>query len=233
MLNSRSVFFLKGNEDFPPVEESLSDGLLAIGGNLSENRLLQAYSSGIFPWYDEFSPIMWYSPARRCIFNPEGFITSHSLKQKINQGRFTFTMDNDFSRVIDLCAGISRNGDHGTWILPEMITAYTQLHQSGYAHSVEVWHKGMLAGGLYGVSLGRAFFGESMFHKVTDASKAAMHYLCNRLQEENFHFVDAQMETKHLLSMGAVMVKREEYLVMLSKALKYPTIKGSWHKPSK
>lgn len=233
MLNNRSVFFIKGDDDFPPVEESLSDGLLAIGGSLSEKRLIKAYSGGIFPWYDEWSPVLWYSPVNRCIFKPGSFRTSHSLRQKIRKGHFTFSMDKDFARVINLCATISRNSENGTWILPEMISAYTGLHQSGYAHSVEVWHEGQLAGGLYGVSLGRAFFGESMFHQVTDASKAAMHYLCNRLFDQNFHFIDAQMETAHLLSMGASMVTRAEYMVMLNDAIKFTTLRKSWQKPWK
>ncbi|KAF0198714.1 MAG: leucyl/phenylalanyl-tRNA--protein transferase [Bacteroidetes bacterium] len=228
MPGNKRVVYLKDDESFPPVSESLADGLLAAGGDLGEKRLLTAYKSGIFPWYDEYSPILWYSPKRRCIFRPDGFIVSHSLKQKLNNQVFTFTMDQNFAEVITACAHTRRKQEDGTWILPEMIYAYTQLHKSGYAHSVEVWHKGNLAGGLYGVSMGKAFFGESMFHKVTDASKAALHYLCNWLLRNGFHFIDAQMETRHLVSLGAFTVSRDIYLKMLNEAMEHTTLKGPW-----
>ena len=229
MSGSKGVIYLKNNVDFPPVEESLDDGLLAAGGDLSEQRLLDAYSKGIFPWYSEYSPILWYSPPVRCIFRPDGFKLSHSLRLKLKNQEFTITLDNDFTGVINACASVKRKDEFGTWILPEMIDAYKKLHKNGYAHSVEVWHNGSLAGGLYGVSLGRAFFGESMFHVVTDASKAALHYLCNWLQKQNFSFMDAQNETLHLLSLGAITVTRSEYLLLLREALHYPTIKGKWN----
>lgn len=228
MQVSKGVIYLRNTMDFPPVEESLDDGLLAAGGDLSGKRLLNAYCNGIFPWYSEFSPILWYSPPVRCIFRPDSFITSHSLMLKLRNNNFTFSLDKEFESVIKACASVKRKGESGTWILPEMIDAYTALHKSGYAHSVEVWDKGKLAGGLYGVSLGRAFFGESMFHKVTDASKAALHYLCNTLQRQNFNFIDAQNETGHLLSLGAVTMSRTEYLKMLGQTLSYPTIRGNW-----
>lgn len=228
MLSNRRVVYLKKEDPFPPVSHSLSDGLLAAGGDLSEKRLITAYRSGIFPWYDEFSPILWYSPPRRCIIRPEGFIVSHSLKQKLRKEVFTYTIDQHFNEVMTACAHTKRKHESGTWILPEMIHAYTRLHESGYAHSVEVWHKGLLAGGLYGVSLGKAFFGESMFHRVTDASKAALHYLCTWLHKNDFRFIDAQMETAHLLSLGAHTVRREIYLSMLDEALKHKTLKGPW-----
>ena len=229
MSGNKGVIYLKDNIDFPSVEESLDDGLLAAGGDLCEPRLLNAYSKGIFPWYSEYSPILWYSPPVRCIFSPDGFKLSHSLRLKLKNQEFTITFDKDFAGVIDACASIKRKGEFGTWILPEMIEAYNQLHKSGFAHSVEVWHNDALAGGLYGVSLGRAFFGESMFHIVTDASKAALHYLCNWLQNHHFSFIDAQNETRHLLSLGAVTVSRAEYLILLREALRYPTIRGNWN----
>ena len=229
MFSSKSVLYLKNNIDFPPVNDSLDDGLLAAGGDLSEQRLLKAYKSGIFPWYSELTPILWYSPKERCIFKPDTFKVSHSLKQKIQKNFFKITLDQDFTGVILSCAHTRRRHETGTWILPEMIEAYTQLHQSGYAHSVEVWHEELLVGGLYGVSLGRAFFGESMFHKLPDASKAALHYLCKWLLERNFQFIDAQMETEHLLSLGAYTISRDEYLIMLDEALKHETIRGNWN----
>jgi leucyl/phenylalanyl-tRNA--protein transferase len=228
MDSNKRVVYLRNDDPFPPVSDSLRDGLLAAGGDLSEKRLITAYKSGIFPWYDQYSPILWYAPPRRCIFRPDGFIVSHSLKQKLNKSFFTFTMDQSFGEVIAACALTKRKQEDGTWILPEMIYAYTQLHLSGYAHSVEVWHEGSLAGGLYGVSLGKAFFGESMFHKVSDASKAALHYLCSWLHKNDFHFIDAQMETNHLVSLGAFTVSRQTYLKMLNDAITHTTLKGPW-----
>lgn len=228
MPGNKRVVYLRNDDPFPPVSDSLGDGLLAAGGDLSENRLITAYKKGIFPWYDEYSPILWYSPPGRCIFRPDGFIVSHSLRQKLKSHKFSYTIDQNFSEVISACANTRRKKEDGTWILQEMIYAYNQLHNSGYAHSVEVWHRGSLAGGLYGVSLGKAFFGESMFHKVTDASKAALHYLCGWLLKNDFHFIDAQMETNHLLSLGAFTVSRNEYLKMLSEALEHTTLKGPW-----
>ncbi|MBK6962690.1 MAG: leucyl/phenylalanyl-tRNA--protein transferase [Bacteroidales bacterium] len=229
MPGNKGVIYLLDHIDFPSVEESLDDGLLAAGGDLSEQRLLKAYSHGIFPWYSAYSPILWYSPPVRCIFRPDEFKLSHSLRLKLKNQEFTITLDNDFAGVINACASIKRRDEFGTWILPDMIDAYNQLHKSGYAHSVEVWHNGSLAGGLYGVSLGRAFFGESMFHVVTDASKAALHYLCSWLQKQNFSFIDAQNETSHLLSLGAFTVSRAEYLELLHEALRFPTMKGKWN----
>lgn len=228
MNSGKGIVYLKNGMDFPPVEESLSDGLLAAGGTLSEERLLSAYSKGIFPWYSDFSPILWYSPPERCIFRPGKFIVSHSLKQKLRQKTFEVTVDRSFDRVISQCASIRRKEEYGTWIVPDMIEAYNALHKAGYAHSVEVWHQGKLAGGLYGVSLGKAFFGESMFHTVTDASKVAIHYLCTRLFSEGFGFIDAQNETPHLLSLGAEVISRGAYLQLLEQALKSPTRKGKW-----
>jgi len=229
MFSNKRIVYLKDDEAFPPVTESLGDGLLAAGGDLSENRLLTAYRSGIFPWYDEYSPILWYSPLHRCIFRPDGFIVSHSLRQKLNNQAFTFTMDQNFAEVITACACTRRKQENGTWILPEMIYAYNQLHKTGYAHSVEVWQKGNLVGGLYGVSLGKAFFGESMFHTVSDASKAALHYLCNWLFKNDFHFIDAQMETNHLVSLGAFSIKRSIYVKILSDAMEHSTLRGPWN----
>jgi leucyl/phenylalanyl-tRNA--protein transferase len=228
MITNNRVTFLKDNTDFPPLENSLKDGLLAAGGDLSEERLIRAYKRGIFPWYDEFSPILWYSPPERCVMLPENFRLSKSLKRKLDSGFFTITIDENFRSVIAACANTERKHETGTWILPEMIEAYTRLHNNGFAHSVEVWQNGLLAGGLYGVSLGKAFFGESMFHKVTDASKAALHYLCKWLAKNEFQFIDAQIETEHLLSLGAKTVSRNTYLTMLQEALKHPTIKGPW-----
>ncbi|MDY0102999.1 MAG: leucyl/phenylalanyl-tRNA--protein transferase [Lentimicrobium sp.] len=224
----RRIKYLRAEDNFPPLEDSRSDGLLAAGGNLSTKRLLKAYGSGIFPWFDEWSPILWYSPLVRCIFEPSDFITSKSLRQRIRNGGFTVSLDSDFDAVINYCAHTHEAKSDGTWIVPAMIEAYNNLHSEGYAHSVEVWHQNKLVGGLYGVSLGKAFFGESMFHLKTDASKVALHYLCKTLSREGFYFIDAQMETSHLLSLGAYLLDRQQYIVKLQDALQHETIKGSW-----
>jgi leucyl/phenylalanyl-tRNA--protein transferase len=222
------VKYLRGDDEFPPVGDSRSDGLLAAGGGLNLERLLKAYSSGIFPWFDEWSPILWYSPPVRCIIEPSSFFRSKSLQQRIKNSGFALSFDTDFDAVIDSCAHIERSFATGTWIVPEMIAAYKILHAEGYAHSVEVWQNGLLVGGLYGVSLGKAFFGESMFHRKTDASKVALHYLCMALEKKDFHFIDAQMETPHLLSLGAITIKREDYLMKLEEALHHESLRGSW-----
>ena len=222
-------YLAESSDDFPPVSHSDEEGLLAMGGNLEVPTLLKAYSSGIFPWFEEWSPIMWFSPRLRCIFPKNSFKASKSLNQKIRNRSFQVTADQDFEAVIRQCAVISRKDQSGTWIEDRITAAYVALHKAGYAHSIEVWNDGSLAGGLYGVSLGKAFFGESMFHHKTDASKVALYYLCNWLDSLNFEFVDAQMATSHLLSLGGKVTKREHYLKLLDEALKHPDFAGSWN----
>jgi len=226
--SNHRIKYLRGDDEFPPLSEARSNGLLAAGGSLSVARLLKAYSSGIFPWYDEWSPILWYSPPERCIIEPSAMVRTKSLRQRIRNGGFKVSFDTDFESVIRACAQIERSIGDGTWIVPEMILAYKTLHAEGYAHSVEVWEGDNLVGGLYGVSIGKAFFGESMFHRKTDASKVALHYLCNLLEMKKFFFIDAQMKTSHLMSLGATIITREQYLLKLQEALSQETLKGSW-----
>lgn len=228
MVDNKRVPYLRQGDEFPPVSMSRADGLLAAGGDLSVDLLVKAYSNGIFPWYDERTPILWYSPLNRCLFRPSEFKVSASLRQRLRKNQFRFTFDSDFEQVIHHCAYIKRKEDNGTWIIPGMIDAYIRLHREGYAHSVEVWNGQRLAGGLYGVSLGTAFFGESMFHLETDASKAALYYLCKELSAWNFLFIDAQLSTAHLLSLGAITIPRSQYLALLKEALRQPGRKGSW-----
>lgn len=225
----REIIHLKGNRKFPDLRNRNDSGVIAFGGDLSVSRLLEAYTKGIFPWYNIDSPILWHSPLERCIFFINDFKTSVSLQQKIKKNAFTFTFDQHFREIIHYCALIKRKGEHGTWIFQETVKAYTELFEAGYAHSLEVWQNGQLAGGLYGVSLGKAFFGESMFHLVTDASKAGMHFLFKFLKSQEFHFVDAQMHTDHLVSLGATMITRNDYLDKLDAALKFNTIRGNWN----
>jgi leucyl/phenylalanyl-tRNA---protein transferase len=222
------VFQLSDDLIFPPPGLAEPDGLLAIGGDLSIKRLLLAYSNGIFPWYDEASPILWWALNPRMVLFPDQFKLSKSLKQSIRKQSFSFSCDTAFERVIVQCAKAKRKDQPGTWITDEMIHAYISLHKAGYAHSVETRSDGHLVGGLYGVSLGRAFFGESMFFTQRDASKAALYILTEKLKQWQFDFIDVQQETNHLQSLGAKSIPLEKYLALLKKSLKQPTIKGKW-----
>ncbi len=213
---------------FPHPDLADGQGLLAVGGDLSPERLLFAYENGIFPWFSDGDPILWWSPDPRMILYPDDFKISKSLRQTIRNAGFEVRFDTAFEKVITNCAKVPRTGENGTWITSEMKEAYIELHKLGYAHSVETYHKGKLAGGLYGVSLGKAFFGESMFHIERDASKVALFYLIEKVKKWNFHFIDAQMETAHLKSLGAVTVPRHDFLKMLKEAVGHPTKRGKW-----
>jgi leucyl/phenylalanyl-tRNA--protein transferase len=213
---------------FPHPDTSDQQGLLAMGGDLDPERILYAYSQGIFPWFEPGCPILWWSPNPRLILFPEDFNLSRSLKKTLNKP-FRYSIDTVFSEVIKACATYSNRVDN-TWITNEMITAYTTLHQMGYAHSFEVWQEDKLVGGLYGISLGKAFFGESMFHSVTDASKLALFFLCSTLKNWQFDFIDCQMPTNHLLKMGAKIISRNHFLDLLSRSLQETTKVGIWTK---
>ncbi len=222
------VFLLDEQIRFPHPSLATRDGLLAIGGDLSPERLLTAYANGIFPWFDDESEILWWSPDPRMVLIPAEFKRSKSLRQTIRNKAFETRFDTNFHEVILQCARASRKGESGTWITQQMIAAYNLLHEMGYAHSVETYSDGRLAGGLYGISLGAAFFGESMFFQERDASKAALSALADRMIEWDFRFIDAQQQTGHLKSLGAKPVPRTEFLEMLSSALKFPTKTGKW-----
>ncbi len=221
------VFQLTEELVFPPPSMANDDGLLAIGGDLSPNRLLLAYASGIFPWFSEENPdVLWWSPDPRFVLFPKNLKISKSLNRTLQTGKYTITFDQCFDEVITACARIKRKAQKGTWIDRRMINAFNDLFDLGYAHSVECFYKNDLVGGLYGISLGRAFFGESMFHRMPDASKVALFYLSEYAQKNEFLFIDAQIETNHLKSLGAINISRQEYLMMLQNALKYDTIPG-------
>ena len=200
---------------FPDPEKADADGLVAYGGDLKPRTLVEAYCRGIFPWFDEESPILWWSPDPRAIFELDGFHTSRRLARTLRTGRFTCTLDRDFAGVIQGCA----DREEGSWITPDMIQAYTDLHQRGLAHSVECWQDGELAGGVYGVALKGFFAGESMFHRRTDASKIALAFLLGHLRQRSFQLFDIQMITPHTRSLGAVEIPRREYLKRLRAAL--------------
>ena len=204
--------------DFPDVGLALRepDGLLAIGGDLSLERLTLAYSRGIFPWFGPDQPILWWAPDPRLVLEPAGLKISHSLKKILRQDKFEITMDKAFNEVIEACAK-RRPDQAGTWITDEMLKAYRDMHAAGHAHSVECWHEDELAGGLYGVALGRVFFGESMFTRATDASKVAFVALTRQLQRWGFPLIDCQVQTNHLESLGASMMPRQQFSQILQR----------------
>ncbi|MFW5657291.1 MAG: leucyl/phenylalanyl-tRNA--protein transferase [Bacteroidota bacterium] len=204
---------------FPNPENSEDEGLVAYGGSLEPEVLLSAYLQGIFPWYSEPDPILWWSPNPRLILYPKDLKVSKSLKQKIRSAKFTIRFDTAFEEVIHACATVPRPGQEGTWITEDMVRAYMRLHALGYAHSVEVFLDNRLVGGLYGLTLGRVFCGESMFHKVPDASKTAFYYLCNHLRSLDYAFIDAQTPTDHLKSLGAIEIERKEFLKRLKSVV--------------
>lgn len=212
---------------FPSPFEAEPDGLLAVGGSLAPERLIAAYTQGIFPWYEEGQPILWWSPEPRCILLPENFHVPRSLRKVLRQGRFAMTLDADFSGVIAGC-GEPRPYAEETWLVPEMIAAYEVLHKRGYAHSVEAWQDGVLVGGAYGVALGRVFFGESMFYRKPDASKAAFVFLSEALWTAGFQFMDCQQETANLLRFGARGISRAAFMDRLTAGCAVPVPPGSW-----
>jgi leucyl/phenylalanyl-tRNA--protein transferase len=213
---------------FPSPHLASHEGLLAVGGDLSINRLLLAYRLGIFPWYSEGEPILWWSPDPRLVLYPDELKTSRSLNKVIKRRAFKVTIDRAFEEVISECARVRLETQEGTWIVDEMVSAYCRLHTAGFAHSVEAWREGRLAGGLYGVSLGKCFFGESMFTRVTNASKVALVALVNHLKALRFDLIDCQIATAHLKRFGAREISRARYLEELNMALTAPTLRGSW-----
>ena len=222
------IFRLVDEPVFPPPDYADPSGLLAVGGDLSNERLLEAYRVGIFPWYSDDQPILWWSPDPRLILDLKDFKISRSLGKTLKKGVFQVTFDHAFEEVIQACAVVPREAQNGTWITAEMQEAYINLHGLGYAHSVETWFGGKLAGGLYGVSLGKCFFGESMFHLKTDASKVALATLVEKLKSWDFHFIDSQMTTEHMVRLGAKELPRRIFLKRLQSALRHPTRRGRW-----
>ncbi len=200
---------------FPPPTEALADGLLAIGGGLEPERLLLAYRSGIFPWYNEGDPPLWWSPDPRFVLHLERLKVSHSMSAILKKNTFEYRFNTAFRDVIEACASVRRNYGAGTWISPEMMAAYTRLHELGFAYSAESWQDGKLVGGLYGIRIRRIFFGESMFSHVSNASKAAFVRLVHALKEDGVRLIDCQMPTPHLESLGAEPMPRAEFLTLL------------------
>jgi leucyl/phenylalanyl-tRNA--protein transferase len=223
-----TVYRLGKTLAFPPPEEAEPSGLLAVGGDLEPDRLLLAYAMGIFPWYTDDTPILWFSPDPRGVLTPGTLVVHRSLARRLRSCCYEVTLDRAFEDVVRGCAAAPRDGQFGTWITEDMIAAYSRLHELGFAHSVEAWSEGVLVGGLYGVSIGRAFFGESMFSRERDASKVALVHLVRQLDLWGFDLVDCQVRNNHLASLGAEQWPREKFLASLSRSLQGTTRRGPW-----
>jgi leucyl/phenylalanyl-tRNA--protein transferase len=227
------ITLLHDNTPFPPLENALRqpNGLIAAGGNLTPTRLLDAYRHGIFPWFNAEDPILWWSPDPRMVLFPKEFKISQSLRKTLHKRIYEVRTDTQFELVMRACAA-PRAGQAGTWIHEEMVAAYSNLHRSGYAHSVETWSEGELVGGLYGIAIGRMFYGESMFSRRADASKAALAHLSAQLQRWNFGMIDCQMNTPHLASLGAREISRNEFIQRLQELIHYqassPAVDSKW-----
>lgn len=213
---------------FPNPRYASTEGLLAYGGDLSPNRLLTAYRKGIFPWYNADDPILWWSPDPRLVLYPKNFKLSKSFKRTLKNGGFTVTFDRRFSDVIHYCGTVPREGQQGTWLVSEMQSAYIELHEMGFAHSVEVYFEGELVGGLYGIAMGKAFFGESMFSLRSDASKVAFKALSDVLGSKGYDFIDCQITNDHLIRLGATVIPRGRFLDELEESLGKSSDLGSW-----
>lgn len=221
---------LRSELSFPPVSQALlsPNGLLAAGGDLSPARLLEAYRHGIFPWFSHGEPILWWSPDPRMVLFPQEFRISHSLRKTLRKGAYEVRADTAFEAVMRECSAPREGPGGGTWIVEEMIEAYCELHRLGHAHSVEVWMDGELAGGLYGVALGRMFWGESMFSRRSDGSKIALAHLAAQLGKWDFGLIDCQMHTPHLASLGARAIRREEFVAQVQRLAALPGIAVPW-----
>lgn len=211
------MYFLLKELFFPDVTEADRDGILAVGGDLSPERLILAYQSGIFPWFDSDEPILWWAPPRRMVLFPDELVVSKSMRSILRKEIFTVTFNKDFRGVISNCSQIRRNGQRGTWITSEMIEAYVKLHELGFAKSVEVWQNNELVGGLYGIDLGHVFCGESMFSKVSNASKVAFITLVENLKIRKYKLIDCQVHNDHLESLGAREIERAEFMKIFTR----------------
>ncbi|MGI9237750.1 MAG: leucyl/phenylalanyl-tRNA--protein transferase [Woeseiaceae bacterium] len=231
MSNSRIAWLSADDppDAFPPVDAALSepDGLLAAGGDLSSERLLTAYRRGIFPWYDEGQPLLWWSPEARCVFRPGDFHLARRLRRSLKQSTAEVRINTDFGAVIRACAA-PRGAQHGTWITAEMIVAYERLQREGWAHSIEVWSQDSLLGGLYGLAIGRAFFGESMFSRATDASKIALLALSRMMEMNELGILDCQLVSRHLMSLGATIIPRKQFVNTLDSLCSPPIPIENW-----
>jgi leucyl/phenylalanyl-tRNA--protein transferase len=221
--------WLERDSSFPPLAKAMTspNGLLCAGGDLSPERIVDAYRRGIFPWFSEGDPILWWSPDPRMVLFPDELKVSRSLRRAVARGTYEIRFDSAFGDVIEACAA-PRAGQQGTWIVPPMVDAYKRLHKLGFAHSVESWKDGELAGGLYGIALGRVFFGESMFTRAPDASKVALVALVERLRRDDYRVIDCQQATAHLASLGARQIPRKAFAQLLEESIQYPLSSENW-----
>ena len=224
------IAWLNSDAPFPPLANALTEpnGLLAAGADLSPRRIVEAYRRGIFPWYNEGQPVLWWSPDPRMVLFPEDFKLSRSLRKRIRRGEFEVRIDTAFAQVARSCASVYRQGQYGTWITPGMLDAYSKLHEAGFVHSVESWQDDELVGGLYGVALGRVFFGESMFARVTDASKVALAGLVGHIGALGGGLIDCQQETAHLASLGAKPIPRAAFAALLERLIHSSEPPAGW-----
>lgn len=213
------ITWLDPGDPFPPATQECCypDGLLAAGADLSPARLLDAYQRGIFPWYNEGDPVLWWSPAPRCVIFPDQFHCSRSLHRRLRRGDVTVTTNRKFIDVMKACATTGTRAENGTWITKDMLDAYTEMHSLGWAHSVEVWRRDILVGGVYGLAIGKVFFGESMFSLETDTSKVALFFLCSALTKLDFQLLDCQIENPHLMTLGAQTISRDRFQSILAE----------------
>jgi len=223
---------LSNDDQFPPIEDAFEDGLVAAGGDLSPNRLLNAYRHGLFPWFNEDDPILWWSPNPRMVLFTDKIKLSKSLKKALRTSSFTFTFDQAFEQVMTACSqprsDLTDDPNNGTWIHPEMIDAYVSLHQQGDAHSIECWQDGKLVGGLYGVAIGKMFFGESMFSRVRDSSKMALVALCQQLNRWGFSLIDCQVYSEHLASLGAEEIEQADFIKYINEYCQQDKASDAW-----
>ena len=226
------LFRLSSRLEFPPAWLARSDGLLCIGGDLSCERILLAYQNGIFPWFSDNEPILWWSPDPRLVLYPSEIRISKSLRKTLKKNRFRITINQAFEQTISACSQPRKDPNEGTWLVEEMKDAYIELHCQGHAHSVETWHQDRLVGGLYGVAMGCVFFGESMFSLESDASKSALVALARHLCAHGFDFIDCQVTTDHLCRMGAVEIPRNRFLDLLGRSIIRQPVSGVWERPS-
>jgi leucyl/phenylalanyl-tRNA--protein transferase len=218
----------RSSYDFPSAREASEEGLLAFGGDLTPNRILKAYRSGIFPWFNPEDPILWWSPNPRMLLFPQDFKSNKSFRRVLRNKGFEVRFDTNFEAVITHCGDVPREGQEGTWLTKEMKEAYIEIHNMGFAHSVETYYEGKLVGGLYGIAMGRGFFGESMFSLMPNASKVAIKALSSICVKRSYDFIDCQVETPHLINWGARLVERDSFLDMLEDTLTKTTDFGSW-----
>ncbi|NNC82004.1 MAG: leucyl/phenylalanyl-tRNA--protein transferase [Flavobacteriales bacterium] len=222
------IAYLSLDDDFPPVSQARADGLLAIGGDVSVEMLLKAYPMGIFPWYNEEQPVLWWAPHERCVLFPAMMHCGKNLRRTIRQKRFEIRMDTAFAQVVEGCARIGSNRQQGTWINPTLKESLCELHEMGLAHSVEAWMDDSLVGGLYGVSLGGMFFGESMFAQVSDASKVCLYHLCQWMIQHDMDLIDCQIPNDHLFRLGAQVLQPDEFYPFLEESVEKETLEGPW-----